>query len=169
MVSNNIPEYVKQVLGDILPNANHVDIKTAHSESATLREMIAGVLNYQPAWMTALYRIRWGFVRLIGVKQEGVPSSPGIRPEELALEPGGMVYFFETVAAEENCYWIGTFGDSHLEGHFAIVVDPNDPKCFHGVTVVHYRNWAGPVYFNVIRPFHHLVVYFALKSAAKEK
>ncbi|MGE6761631.1 DUF2867 domain-containing protein [Corallococcus interemptor] len=22
----------------------------------------------------------------------------------------------------------------------------------------HYRNWAGPVYFNVIRPFHHLVV-----------
>jgi hypothetical protein len=29
---------------------------------------------------------------------------------------------------------------------------------FHVVTIVHYNNLAGPVYFNVIRPFHHLVV-----------
>jgi hypothetical protein len=24
--------------------------------------------------------------------------------------------------------------------------------------VVHYKHWTGPVYFNLIRPFHHLVV-----------
>lgn len=28
----------------------------------------------------------------------------------------------------------------------------------HVVTVVHYRNWKGPLYFNLIRPFHHLVL-----------
>jgi len=26
------------------------------------------------------------------------------------------------------------------------------------VTVVRYHAWNGPVYFNMIRPFHHLVV-----------
>jgi uncharacterized protein DUF2867 len=26
------------------------------------------------------------------------------------------------------------------------------------VTNVHYHNWAGPVYLQVIRPFHHVVV-----------
>jgi len=24
---------------------------------------------------------------------------------------------------------------------------------------VHYKNWAGPAYFNLIRPFHHLRVW----------
>jgi hypothetical protein len=41
-----------------------------------------------------------------------------------------------------------------------------DHKRFHVVTIVHYRRWTGPVYFNVIRPFHHLVVYQMAKSAA---
>ena len=29
---------------------------------------------------------------------------------------------------------------------------------FYIMTVVHYKHWTGPVYFNMIRPFHHLVV-----------
>ncbi|MCP4630164.1 MAG: DUF2867 domain-containing protein [bacterium] len=29
---------------------------------------------------------------------------------------------------------------------------------FYVITVVHYKHWTGPVYFNLIRPFHHLVV-----------
>jgi hypothetical protein len=33
------------------------------------------------------------------------------------------------------------------------------------VTVVRYHNLAGRVYFNVIRPFHHLVVHAAMRAA----
>jgi len=29
---------------------------------------------------------------------------------------------------------------------------------YYIVTIVHYLHWTGPVYFNLIRPFHHLVV-----------
>jgi len=32
---------------------------------------------------------------------------------------------------------------------------------------VHYRSWAGPVYFNTIRPFHHIVVGSMMKHASK--
>ncbi|XXF76233.1 DUF2867 domain-containing protein [Myxococcaceae bacterium GXIMD 01537] len=38
---------------------------------------------------------------------------------------------------------------------------------FHVATIVRYRRWAGPVYFNVIRPFHHLVVRGMLRHAAR--
>ena len=29
---------------------------------------------------------------------------------------------------------------------------------YYVVTAVNYKHWTGPVYFNLIRPFHHLVV-----------
>ncbi|MBC7815075.1 MAG: DUF2867 domain-containing protein, partial [Burkholderiales bacterium] len=50
--------------------------------------------------------------------------------------------------------------DSHLSAMLGVAVEPlsGDQKRFHVVTVVYYHNWAGPLYFNVIRPFHHLVV-----------
>ena len=70
-----------------------------------MRAFIAGLFSYMPWWLKALYGVRWAFVRLLGMKQEGVP-------------------------------------------------------------IVDYRHWTGPVYFNVIRPFHHLVVAAMLRSAA---
>ncbi|WP_422698682.1 DUF2867 domain-containing protein [Desulfosarcina cetonica] len=32
-----------------------------------------------------------------------------------------------------------------------------------------YRNWTGPVYFNLIRPFHHLVVREMMKAGARRQ
>jgi hypothetical protein len=29
---------------------------------------------------------------------------------------------------------------------------------YYPITIVFYKHWTGPVYFNLIRPFHHLVV-----------
>jgi len=40
-------------------------------------------------------------------------------------------------------------------------------KRFHIGTAVHYHNWAGPVYFNVIRPFHHIVVSQMMKAGIR--
>jgi hypothetical protein len=42
----------------------------------------------------------------------------------------------------------------------AIVMEDPDSarKRCHVLTIVHYHHWTGPLYFNAIRPFHHLVV-----------
>lgn len=50
--------------------------------------------------------------------------------------------------------------DDHLDAYLAVIREqPNAPTSrFLVVTIVHYRRWTGPLYFNVIRPFHHLVV-----------
>ncbi|MBC7814392.1 MAG: DUF2867 domain-containing protein [Burkholderiales bacterium] len=143
----------------VLRDADHVDVKTVEG-GATLREFIASMLAYQPAWVTFLYRVRSGFVRLLGMRQEGIPSAPHFQPETVPMMPGEKAAFFTVQLAEEEKLWLVGVDDSHLSAMLGVAVEPlsGDQKRFHVVTVVYYHNWAGPLYFNVIRPFHHLVV-----------
>ena len=163
--SSPLPE----VLRPFAKGADHVDVKTVESE-ATLREFLAGLLSYQPGWVTALFAVRAVFVRLLGMRQQGLPRSLHLRPEDISMTPGGAASFFTVRHAEEDHVWVVAATDKHLEATLAVVVEPEPGgglrRRFHVVTLVHYRNWAGPVYFNVIRPFHHLVVERMARSAA---
>jgi hypothetical protein len=165
----NALDYVRQFaeLDAILQGADHVDVKTQESR-VSLREFVAGLLSYQPAWVMALFAVRWAFVRLLGMKQSGTRGRRRYRPEDVSMTPGDRAAFFTVEAAREDQYWVAEASDTHLIGRIAVVVEPliGDHKRFHVVTIVHYRRWTGPVYFNVIRPFHHLVVYKMAKSAA---
>jgi hypothetical protein len=153
--------YLLQVnkVSQLCQNADHFDAKTIEGE-AELREFLAGMFSYYPAWIKALYGIRWGFVRLLGMKQENFSKTPQLRPEDIPFEAGKWATFFKVEAAEEEKFWIASATDKHLSAY--IVVAAEDLKAekrrFHVGTIVHYHNWAGPVYFNVIRPFHHIVV-----------
>jgi hypothetical protein len=86
------------------------------------------------------------------------------------MTPGSAAAFFTVRHAEEEHVWVVAVTDKHLEATLAVVVEPEPGggprRRFHVVTLVHYRNWAGPVYFNVIRPFHHLVVGGMARNAA---
>jgi hypothetical protein len=57
--------------------------------------------------------------------------------------------------------------DKHLSAYFGVVNEKLDREHsrFHVFTTVRYLHWTGPVYFNLIRPFHHLVVSRMMKSA----
>jgi hypothetical protein len=64
-------------------------------------------------------------------------------------------------AGEEGRYWIAeTPDDKHLKAYFVVVQEPlgNAVNRFSVITTIYYKHWTGPVYFNLIRPFHHLVV-----------
>ncbi|MCY1016680.1 DUF2867 domain-containing protein [Pyxidicoccus sp. MSG2] len=163
--STRLPE----VLRPFAQGADHVDVKTVESE-ATLREFLAGLMSYQPAWVTALYGVRAVFVRLLGMRQHGLPRPQHLRPEDIPMTPGSAAAFFTVRHAEEEHVWVVAVADKHLEATLAVVVEPEPTggprRRFHVVTLVHYRNWAGPVYFNVIRPFHHLVVGGMARKAA---
>ncbi|NOK35447.1 DUF2867 domain-containing protein [Corallococcus exercitus] len=157
-----------EVLRPFAQGADHVDVKTVESE-ATLREFLAALLSYQPAWMTALYGVRAVFVRLLGMRQHGLPRPRRLRPEDIPMAPGSPALFFTVRHAEEEHVWVVSAKDQHLDATLAVVMEPGGGprRRFHVVTLVHYRNWAGPVYFNVIRPFHHLVVGGMARSAAR--
>lgn len=139
--------------------ADHIDIKSFEGE-ATLREFIARALSYSPGWMRFLYGVRGVFVRLLGMKQESAPQNSRIKPEDVSFTPGEMATFFKVDAAQEDYYWVACAAESHLTAYISIVMEPltETRNRFYIVTIVHYNRWTGPVYFNVIRPFHHLVV-----------
>lgn len=142
-----------------LQDADHTDIKTFEGE-VTLREFIAGALSYSPGWMKFLYGVRGVFVRLLGMKQQGIPQNSRMKPEDVSFTPGEMATFFKVYAAQEDYYWVAGAAESHLTAYLSVVVEPitETRNRFYLVTIVHYNRWTGPVYFNVIRPFHHLVV-----------
>lgn len=151
---DQIPE-----IAPLLEGADHVDIKVVEG-AVTLRQFVAALFSYQPGWITFLYRVRAVFVRLLGMRQEGMPRPMKMRPEDVPMTPGGPAAFFTVVAAQEDRYLFAEVVDTHLTAKLGVVVAPLDHerRRFYVVTVVHYHKWTGPVYFNVIRPFHHLVV-----------
>ena len=109
-----------------------------------------------------LYRLRALVVHALGlVKHEAPEELPDLKPEQIPFTPGEAATFFIVRMAKEELYWIAeTPPDKHLKAYFGIVAEPlaNDLKRYYIVTIVHYLHWTGPVYFNLIRPFHHLVV-----------
>lgn len=139
--------------------ADHVDIKTVEGEVA-LREFLSNMFAYQPGWITFLYRLRAGFVRLLGMRQHGIPQPRRIPPAEFPFATGTPAAFFTVAAAEEERHWFAEITERHLKAMLGVVAEPANAgrRRFHVITIVHYRHWTGPVYFNVIRPFHHLVV-----------
>ena len=169
-MKKQMPSYLRQLpeLAPLLDHADHIDVKIV-TGTISMRQFIASMLSYQPAWVTLLYRIRAVFVRFLGMRQEGVPRVIPMKPNNIPMQSGRKIAFFTVRMAEEERYWVAEAEDSHLRAALGVIVEPlpNDRKKFYVITVVHYHNWAGPVYFNAIRPFHHLVVGSMVKAGIR--
>jgi Protein of unknown function (DUF2867) len=154
--------YVRHMpaLAPLLKNADHVDVKTVIG-TIDMRTFLANMLSYQPDWMRLLYHIRAGFVPLLGIHQKGIPTLSPLLPEEVPMQEGQKALFFKVRMVEEEHYWIAGVDDKHLEAFLGVVIEQlpdTSLRRFHVLTIVHYHNWTGPVYFQAIQPFHHLVV-----------
>ena len=59
--------------------------------------------------------------------------------------------------------------DKHLRAALGVVQEPaaEGRRRLRVFTIVHYKNWAGPLYFNLIRPFHHMVVTAMMRAGAR--
>lgn len=142
-------------------DADFIDIKVFQGNT-TLRQFIASMLSYYPWWIVQLYRIRKLLVGILGlVKHEAPQVLPNLRPEDVSFTPDENVTFFTVRSAKEDLFWMSeTPDDKHLKAYFGVIREPlnNSVNRFHVITTVFYKHWTGPVYFNLVRPFHHLVV-----------
>ncbi len=164
-----------------LENADHVDVKTTTGPaSISLQDFVAGVFTYQPVWVHGLLAVRWAFVRLLGMRQEGIPPRSSPDPARVPITPGDTFEFLTVKQVTPDRVWIGGADDKHLSFDVIAAVEPlDDPgatnpaaqdrlQCrFYLATVVRYNHWTGPLYFNVIRPFHHLIVWLAVRQAVR--
>ncbi|MFH1982268.1 MAG: DUF2867 domain-containing protein [Pseudomonadota bacterium] len=158
-------------LAEFFQDADHVDIKTIDGEKS-LRGFISGMLSYYPWWIAALYRIREILVRILGLVKHESPGAPiHFRAEALPFEPGEDISFFTISKAIEDTYWVAKAPeDKHLTAALGVVAEKlaGDKTRFHVFTTVKYLHWTGPVYFNLIRPFHHLVVWRMMEAGIKQ-
>ncbi len=161
--------YQIKELDPLLREANHIDVKTAEG-NVSLEEFIAALLSF-PKWARFLFHIRKFLARILGLKHEQT-SMPVFDPESIPMNAGDTVLFFTVKISKKGHYWIvESSKDKHLSAYLGVLVEPIDKqiKRFHVVTIVHYKHWTGPVYFNLIRPFHHLLIYMLAKSAVRTK
>jgi hypothetical protein len=142
-------------------DADFIDIKVFQGNT-TLRQFIASMLSYYPWWIVQLYRIRKLLAKILGLAKHETPQDlPNLRPEDVSFTSGENVTFFTVRSAIEDLIWMSeTPDDKHLRAYFGVIREPlnNSFNRFHVITTVFYKHWTGPVYFNLIRPFHHLVV-----------
>ncbi|WP_067897766.1 DUF6463 family protein [Actinomadura chibensis] len=162
-IIDRVPE-----LRGLLADADHVDVREAES-GASLREFVAGAMGRNPAWMRGLFRARGVLGRVLRLREPDIPIRAVRRPEELSFAPGDRVAFFTVRDASEDRFVVLEASDNHLSCWLAMAREPaaDGRARFEMATIVKYHRWTGPVYFAVIRPFHHLIVAGMARSGAR--
>jgi hypothetical protein len=145
-------------LADLLPQADVIDVKTV-TGPVSLREFVAGALGNGSAAGRFLFALRVPVAKLLGLGMAGMPPKTKLSPEDVSFTPGDHLSFFTVDRGEEEHYLLLKVTDNHLVGYLAIIVDDSGPvRAFKVVTLVNYLRPAGRFYYNLIRPFHHVVV-----------
>jgi hypothetical protein len=155
-------------LNPLFSGADHVDVKTTEAD-VSLREFVSGAMGWRPYWMRSLFRVRAVLARTLRLRDPDISAGPRLRPEDLPFVPGGKVWFFAVAGAAEDRYIALESADTHLTAYCVVTAEraAADRNRFHVITVVKYHRWTGPLYFNLIRPFHHLVVRSVVNAGSR--
>ena len=154
-------------IDDLLPTVDVIDVKTAHGP-VSLREFTAGALGHGPWWIKGMFAVRMIVAQVLRLDTTGIPGSRRLRPETVSFTPGDPASFFTVVRGEEDHYLLLEVTDNHLIAWLAIITDNAQPESsFKVVTLVRYLRPAGRFYYNLIRPFHHLVVSSMAQAGTK--
>lgn len=147
-------------INTLFKNADYIGLKTIDT-SDRLEAFLPRFFSYRPSLIRLLYRIRAPLVRLLGFKQDPMPTLDEWIPDEFPMFPCGNIWFFTVSRVEKERYWVaGCPRDRHLDADMAVVARPlkGRRKRFYIVTVVRYKHWTGPIYFNLIRVFNLILV-----------
>jgi len=154
----------------LFEKADYIGIKTVEAEES-LEGFLAKIFTYRPTLVRLLYLLRAPLVRLLGFKQDPLPVLDEWIPAEFPMYPCATVWFFTVQQVAKDLFWIaGCPRDRHLDADLAVVARPleGNRKRFYMVTVVRYKHWTGPVYFNLIRLFNLLLVNRMARFAARQ-
>ena len=148
-------------------NADHVYCHGFDS-CRDMDDFLIRLMSYKPGWLTLLYKVRGVLAGIMGLKHDELLNH-SLKVSDYDFNRGGQVDFFNSVDFEADRFWIGEVEDNHLIAHLGVISDSdeNGQHLYHVFTIVRYTNWLGPVYFNLIRPISHLVVYCMGKYAAE--
>ena len=153
----------------LVDGADYVGLATVELH-ADLETFLKTIFSYRPGLIRFLYRIRAPLVRLLGFRQDPLPAMEEWIPDEFPMLSCGNIWFFTVGRVKADRYWVaGCPRDRHLDADLAVVAEPLDSgrRRFYIITVVRYKHWTGPLYFNLIRLFNLLLSNRMARVAAR--
>ncbi len=118
-----------------------------------------------PAWVSLLVKVRNAVVRLFGLKT-------GDRVEDgtaASRRNGSRASYPPVIARNDNEVVMG-FDDKHLNFRLSVMLSKAEAQAVASlVTVVHFNNVWGRLYFVPVRPFHCLIVRSLMKRLMKSQ
>jgi len=163
---NSIP--ADSLVHKYLP-ANYSDVFACEMKGDTLPtpdDIIISFFTDMPGWVDALFRLRNFLVQFVGLKR----SNEDIEKLKDCIRTGGK-YGFTSVPDKNNNETVLLLQDTHLNAYLSVHIENTDNKRKNVslITVVHFNNRLGNMYFAIIKPFHKIVVKSMLKRALSKQ
>ena len=114
-----------------------------------------------PTWVDFLFRVRNFLVKFVGL--EGSKNS--FQDLEDCIRAGGQSKF-ASVPDKNDSETVLLLDDKHLDAYLSVYTEETpEYKLVYAITLVHFKNRLGRIYFFFIRPFHGLIVRSTLKNS----
>jgi Protein of unknown function (DUF2867). len=135
--------------------------KINHDSQLTPDDIMVRFWTDFPTWINFLFRVRNFLVKFVGL--EGSMNS--LQELEDCIRHGGKSKIASVPAKSDN-ETVLLLDDKHLDAYMSVYIDesPNN-KLAYSITLVHFKNRLGRIYFFFIRPFHGLIVRSTLKNS----
>ena len=147
--SDNIP--IKSTIANGFGKIDYQDIYSIAQQTDKTAEEISKELMVMPGWVDVLMKLRNRIVGVFGLKTDrNTPKSET---------------FFTIIENREDEIIMGE-DDKHLNFRASIFKDSSE-KTISLITVVHYNNVWGKVYFFPVKPFHKIIMRVLLKRYLK--
>lgn len=144
--------------------ANYSDAfacEVIHTENLSADDILIEFWTVMPGWVNTLFKLRNTLVRPFGLRTDNQEN----RSEDFKsmIRNGGALGVASVVAKSEN-ETVLLLSDQHLDAYMSVYLSRKaDIQTITAITVVHYHNTLGKLYFFFIRPFHKIIVKSMLK------
>lgn len=143
--------------------ADYSDVFTCETTSDTLptaNDIVISFFADMPGWVNVLFKLRNFLVRFVGLKGGNGDNSQ----LENCIRSGGK-YGFVSVPDKSDHETVLLLEDKHLNAYLSVHITNTAANVWDVslITVVHFNNKLGNIYFAVIKPFHKIVVKSILK------
>lgn len=148
--------------------ADYTDVFACEVHSAKTfnpDDMMVGFWTNFPDWVNILFKLRNFLVKFVGLKGA---ENDNLKEFETCIRTGGS-YGLASVPAKNNNETVLLLTDKHLIAYMSVFIEKNqEHQKISVITVVHFKNKLGRMYFFFVRPFHGLIVKSLLKRSINQ-
>lgn len=169
VTNNAIPSI--SIIGESLGKIDYADaykIEIDNPKKVSIDTIASLLPSSSPKWADSLMKLRNFLVRFVGLRVENFPQP--VAPKNWNYKPGDSVGFFKVFKRNTNEI-VFAENDKHLNFQTALLLEviPGSQKQYlYSITLVHFNNLLGRLYFFPVKPFHKLIIKALLRRMARD-